>query len=248
MACGKRQLPSPEGDEWKTAFRTPFGHYEYRVMPFGLTNAPSVFQRFMDSVFSDVLNQYVVIYLDDILIYSRDPNHHVDHVLQVLERLKKNQLFCKPEKCEFHKSEVRYLGFCINQHRISMDPDKVSAILDCPSPTSIKETQCFLGLSNFYRQFIHIFAHLQSFITQTIKKENLKKGFIWTKEAERAFQELKTAFTQAPVLRHPDNTKKFIVMTDASDRAIGAVLLQKQDNEGLEHPIFYLSHILSEAE
>ncbi|KAJ1121322.1 hypothetical protein NDU88_009435 [Pleurodeles waltl] len=237
-----------EGDEWKTAFRTPFGHYEYRVMPFGVTNAPSVFQRFMDSVFSDVLNQYVVIYLDDILIYSRDPEHHVDHVLQVLERLKKNQLFCKPEKCEFHKSEVRYLGFCINQHGISMDPDKVSAILDWPSPTSIKETQCFLGLSNFYRQFIQNFAHLQSFITQTIKKENLKKGFIWTKEAEHAFQELKTAFTQAPVLRHPDNTKKCIVVTDASDRAIGAVLLQKQDNDGLEHPIFYLSHILSEAE
>ncbi|KAJ1084320.1 hypothetical protein NDU88_004471 [Pleurodeles waltl] len=202
----------------------------------------------MDSVFSDVLNQYVVIYLDDILIYSRDPEHHVDHVLQVLERLKKKQLFCKPEKYEFHKSEVRYLGFCINQHGISMDPDKVSAILDWPSPTSIKETQCFLGLSNFCRQFIQNFAHLQSFITQTIKKENLKKGFIWTKEAERAFQELKTAFTQAPVLRYPDNTNDFIVETDASDRAIGAVLLQKQDNDGLEHPIFYLSHILSEAE
>ncbi|KAJ1164023.1 hypothetical protein NDU88_004470 [Pleurodeles waltl] len=237
-----------EGDEWKTAFRTPFGHFEYRVMPFGLTNAPAIFQRFMDSVFSDLLNQTVVIYLDDILIYSRNPELHSSHVKQVLQRLRAHQLFCKPEKCEFDMTEVKYLGYHLSPTGIAMDQEKVQAILEWPSPSSIKETQCFLGLANFYRQFILDFARLTSHITHTLKKENLKKGFVWTEAAEAAFQELKRVFTQAPILRHPDTTKQFIVVTDASERAIGAVLLQRQEDDGLEHPVFYLSHILSTAE
>ncbi|KAJ1187078.1 hypothetical protein NDU88_003857 [Pleurodeles waltl] len=237
-----------EGDKWKTAFRTPFGHFEYRVMPFGLTNAPAIFQRFMDSVFSDLLNQTVVIYLDDILIYSRNPELHSSHVKQVLQRLRAHQLFCKPEKCEFDMTEVKYLGYHLSPTGIAMDLEKVQAILEWPSPSSIKETQCFLGLANFYRQFILDFARQTSHITHTLKKENLKKGFVWTEAAEAAFQELKRAFTQAPILRHPDTTKQFIVVTDASERAIGAVLLQRQEDDGLEHPVFYLSHILSTAE
>ncbi|KAJ1088498.1 hypothetical protein NDU88_001655 [Pleurodeles waltl] len=165
-----------EGDEWKTAFRTPFGHFEYKVMPFGLTNAPAIFQRFIDSVFSDLLNQTVVIYLDDILIYSRNPELHSSHVKQVLQRLRAHQLFCKPEKCEFDKTEVKYLGYHLSPTGISMDQEKVQAILDWPSPSSIKETQCFLGLANFYRQFILVFAKQTSHITHTLKKENLTKG------------------------------------------------------------------------
>ncbi|KAJ1150750.1 hypothetical protein NDU88_003539 [Pleurodeles waltl] len=129
-----------------------------------------------------------------------------------------------------------------------MDPEKVQAILDWPSPSSIKETQCFLGLANFYRQFIADFAKQTSHITHTLKKECVTKGFVWTKDAETAFQDLKKAFTQAPILRHPDTNKQFIVVTDASEKAIGAVLLQQQEDDGLEHPVFYLSHILSIAE
>ncbi|KAJ1138851.1 hypothetical protein NDU88_005232, partial [Pleurodeles waltl] len=153
-----------------------------------------------------------------------------------------------PEKCEFDQIEVKYLGYCINQTGVAMDSDKVQAILNWPSPSSIKETQCFLGLANFYRQFIADFAQRTSFITQTLKKEHLKKGFCWTPGAESAFQDLKKAFIQAPILRHPDTSKQFIVVTDASERAIGAALLQKQDDDDLEHPVFYLSHILSDSE
>ncbi|KAJ1141703.1 hypothetical protein NDU88_008031 [Pleurodeles waltl] len=129
-----------------------------------------------------------------------------------------------------------------------MDSDKVQAILDWPSPSSIKETQCFLGLANFYRQFIADFAQRTSYITQTLKKDNLRKSFCWTQDAELAFQELKKAFIQAPILRHPDTNKQFIIVADASERAIGAALLQKQDDDELEHPVFYLSHILSDSE
>ncbi|KAJ1097177.1 hypothetical protein NDU88_002303 [Pleurodeles waltl] len=136
----------------------------------------------------------------------------------------------------------------MNLVAISMDPEKVQAVIDWPSPTSVKETQCFLGLSNFYRQFIKDFPLQQGQITQIIKKENLKKGFTWTEEAERAFQNLKPAFTEALIVRHPDTTKKFIVITDSSVRSIGAVLLQEQDDDDLEHPVFHLSHVLSDAE
>ncbi|KAJ1198064.1 hypothetical protein NDU88_001908 [Pleurodeles waltl] len=231
-----------EGDEWKTAFRTPFGHYEYRVMRFGLTNAPSIFQRFMDSIFSDLLQQTVVVYLDDIMNFSVHPEEHSKHVHQVLERLRQHHLFCKPEKCEFDKTEAKYLGYCINQTGVAMDSDKVQATLNWPSPSSIKETQCFLGLTNFYRQFIADFAQRTSYITQTLKKDHLKKGFCWTQDAELAFQDLKKAFIQAPILRHPDTSKQFIVVADASERAIGAALLQRQDDDDLEYstfPTFY---------
>ncbi|KAJ1148696.1 hypothetical protein NDU88_001524 [Pleurodeles waltl] len=217
-----------EGDKLKTAFRTPFGHYEFRVMPFGLTNVPSIFQRFMDAIFSDLLHQTVVVYLDDILIFSVHPEQHTKHVLQVLERLRQHHLFCKPEKCEFDQTEVKYLGYCISQVGVAMDSDKIQAILDWPSPSSIKETQCFLGFANFYRQFIADFAQRTSYIIQTLKKESLRKGFCWTKDAESAFQQLKHAFIQAPILRHPDTTKQFLVVTDASERAIGAALLKNK--------------------
>ncbi|KAJ1176082.1 hypothetical protein NDU88_001365 [Pleurodeles waltl] len=163
-----------EGDEWKTAFRTPFGHFEYRVMLFGLTNAPSIFQRFMDSVFSDLLNHTVAIYLDDILIYSRRPELHSSHVKQVLQTIREHQLSCNPEKCEFDKTKVKYLGHHLSPTGIAVDQEKVQAILDWPSPSSIKETQCFLGLANFYRQFILDFAEQTSHITQTLKNGKFK--------------------------------------------------------------------------
>ncbi|KAJ1142196.1 hypothetical protein NDU88_008523 [Pleurodeles waltl] len=188
------------------------------------------------------------MYLDDILIYSRRPELHSSHVKQVLQRLREHQLSCKPEKCEFDKTKVKYLGYHLSPTGIAMDQEKVEATLDWPSPSSIRETQCFLGLANFYQQFILDFAEQTSHITQTLKKEILKKGFVWTMAAEKAFQSLKKAFTQAPILRHPDTNKQFIVVTDASERAIGAALLQQQEGDGLEHPVFYLSHVISASE
>ena len=143
-----------EGDEWKTAFNTPCGHYEYLVMPFGLTNAPAVFQALVNDVLRDMLNQFVFVYLDDILIFSPDETTHIQHVRQVLQRLLDNLLFVKAEKCAFHVSTVSFLGFVISENSIQMDPSKVSAVTEWPTPSNQKLLQRFLGFANFYRRFI----------------------------------------------------------------------------------------------
>ncbi len=143
-----------QGDEWKTTFNTPTGHYEYLVMPFGLTNAPAVFQALINYVLRDMLNQFAFVYLDDILIFSSSPNEHVEHIKKVLNCLLKNALYVKPEKCEFHVTQVQFLGFIITPGHVQMDPRKVKAVTDWPTPSSLKEVQRFLGFANFYRKFI----------------------------------------------------------------------------------------------
>ena len=148
-----------EGDEWKTGFTTPLGHFEYLVMPFGLTNAPAVFQTLVD-ILRDMLHQFVFVYLDDILIFSRSLAEHKLHVRQVLQRLLENRLFVKAEKCEFHVPSVAFLGFIIGQGRLEMDPGKVTAVTDWPTPTNRKQLQRFLGFANFYRRFIRNYSHL----------------------------------------------------------------------------------------
>ena len=140
-----------EGDEWKTAFRTRYGSFEWLVMPFGLTNAPAAFQRFMNDIFSDLLDVHVIIYLDDILIYSDDPSEHKKHVREVLRRLRQNGLYCKPEKCQFNTDTVNYLGFILSKDGLKMDPTKVQTIQDWPEPRKVKDIQSFLGFANFYR-------------------------------------------------------------------------------------------------
>ncbi|KAI3375471.1 hypothetical protein L3Q82_003803 [Scortum barcoo] len=147
-----------EGDEWKTGFNTPTGHYEYLVMPFGLTNAPAVFQGFINEVLREYLNDFVFVYLDDILIFSPDPATHQLHVRLVLSRLLENKLFVKAEKCEFHASSVAFLGFIVSPNCIKMDPEKVSAVANWPPLTSRKKVQQFLGFANFYRKFIRNFS------------------------------------------------------------------------------------------
>ena len=145
-----------EGDEWKMAFNTPTGHYEYLVMPFGLTNAPAVFQALVNDVLREYLNKFVFVYLDDILIFSPDIETHKKHVRQVLEQLLLNQLFVKAEKCEFHVSTVSFWGFVVSEGRVGMDPEKLRAVQEWP--TSRKEVQWFLGFANFYGKFIHNFS------------------------------------------------------------------------------------------
>ncbi|KAL0170808.1 hypothetical protein M9458_035404, partial [Cirrhinus mrigala] len=146
-----------EGDEWKTAFNTPSGHYEYLVLPFGLTNAPAVFQNLVNDMLGDMLNRFVFVYLDDILIFSPSLQEHSRHVRQVLQRLLENQLFVKAEKCEFHADTVSFLGFVISPRGIEPDHAKVKAITEWPVPDSRKALQRFLGFANFYRRFIRGF-------------------------------------------------------------------------------------------
>jgi hypothetical protein len=232
------------GEEWKTAFRTRYGLFEYMVMPFGLTNAPASCQRLMNETLHEYLDVFVIVYLDDILIYSRTKEEHVKHVKLVLAKLGASRLLLKPEKCEFHKNQVEFLGYIIGTHGIKMDQAKVSAVTDWPTPTMVKEVQAFLGFANFYRRFIEGYSKVAQPLTELTRKD-LK--FEWTPKAGSAFQELKRRFTEAPILATFDPSKKIVLETDSSDFAIGACLNQPDEN-GKFKPIAYYSRKLSPAE
>lgn len=234
-----------EGDEWKTAFNTPSGHYEYLVMPFGLTNAPAVFQGLVNDVLRDLLNVCVFVYLDDILIFSKSTQEHVIHVRQVLKRLLENHLFVKAEKCSFHTSEVSFLGFVIKAGNIQMDPAKTRAVADWPQPSTRKELQRFLGFANFYRRFIRNYSAVAAPLTALTSPQ---VPFQWTSVAARAFGELKTRFTSAPILVFPDPARQFVVEVDASDTGVGAVLSQRSSTDQKVHPCAFFSRKLSATE
>src|SRR5271167_276442 len=233
-----------EGDEWKTAFRTRYGSFEWLVMPFGLTNAPAAFQRFMNDIFSDLLDVYVIIYLDDILIFSDDPSQHSAHVREVFRRLRANGLYCRPDKCKFSCDSVEYLGFFLSTDGLTMDPSKVKTILDWPEPRRIKDIQSFLGFANFYRRFISEYSCIVVPLTRLTRK-----GVPWSfsDEARASFNALKSAFTSAPVLVNWAPDKPLIVETDASDYALGAIL-SIIDDSGEVHPVAFHSRVFTSAE
>ncbi len=235
-----------EGDEWKTAFSTTSGHYEYLVMPFGLANSPSVFQAFMNDIFRDMLDRWVIVYIDDILIYSNTQEEHVRHVRAVLKRQLQHQLYVKAEKCEFHQTSTSFLGYVISQDGVSMDDKKVQAVLDWPQPQTVKELQRFLGFANFYRRFIRNFSSIASPLT-TMTKRNTSR-LVWFPEALHSFKELKARFTSAPILRHPDPERQFTVEVDASNTGVGAVLSQRQGEPAKLYPCAFFSRKLSAAE
>ncbi|KAI2662297.1 Transposon Tf2-6 polyprotein [Labeo rohita] len=197
-----------QGDEWKMAFNIPTGHYEYLVMPFGLTNAPAVFQAMINDILRDMLNQFVFVYLDDILIFSRSLEEHEGHVSRVLQRLLENHLYVKPEKCSvswvYHHS-------C----HVEMDPKKVEAVLNWPIPATVKEVQRFIGFANFYRRFIKNFSSVVAPLTALTKGGGIK--IHWGPEAAEAFQYLKRRFTSGPILSIPDPERPFVVEVDASE-------------------------------
>ncbi|KAK3569703.1 hypothetical protein QTP86_003321, partial [Hemibagrus guttatus] len=209
-----------EGDEWKTAFITPTGHYEYLVMPYGLANAPSVFQDFIHEVLREFLHRCVLVYIDDILIYSRSLAEHRQHVAEVLARLREFQLFLKAEKCSFHQPSVQFLGYNISSSGIQMDEGKITAVRDWPAPATVKELQRFLGFANFYRRFISNYSSIADPLTNLLR--NKPKSLLWSPAAEEAFNTLKRAFTTAPLLIHPDPDKPFVVEVDASTTGVGA--------------------------
>jgi len=226
-----------EGDEWKTAFRTHYGLFEFQVMPFGLTNAPSTFQDMMNHIFSDMLNVGVLAYMDDILVYTDTEERHDNTVREVLRRLQENGLAVSPEKCIWKTQEVEFLGYIIGQEGIKMSQEKVEAVLSWQRPNSLTEVQSFLGFGNFYRRFIQDYSRVARPLTELTKKE-AGKEWTWNLEAETAFKELKQHFTTAPVLAHFDASKPVIIKTDASDFAIGAMLSQR-DKENHLHPVAF---------
>ncbi|KAI2647575.1 Transposon Tf2-9 polyprotein [Labeo rohita] len=227
-----------EGDEWKTAFITPTGHYETLVMPFGLCNSPAAFQHFINDVLRDMLGRWCYAYLDDILIYSKTQEEHTQHVRAVLQRLLAHQLFCKLEKCAFHQHTTTFLGFVISAQGVAMDPQKLEAVRAWPLPTSLKQLQRFLGFANFYRRFIRGFSSTAAPLTALTKPS--RGDFHLTPEATQAFKSLCHQFTTAPVLIHPEPTKHFVVEVDASDVGVGAVLSQRGPDEKL-HPCSFFS-------
>uniref|UniRef100_A0A8K9WXI5 Gypsy retrotransposon integrase-like protein 1 n=1 Tax=Oncorhynchus mykiss TaxID=8022 RepID=A0A8K9WXI5_ONCMY len=234
------------GDEWKTAFSTTSGHYEYRVMPYGLKNAPAVFQSFVDEILRDLLGQGVVVYIDDILIYSATRAAHVSLVRKVLGRLLEHDLYCKAEKCEFFKQSVSFLGYRISTSGVVMEDDRVTAVRNWPTPTTVKEVQRFLGFANYYRRFIRGFGQVAAPITSLLKGGPVRLR--WSAEAGRAFTRLKELFTNAPVLAHPDPSLAFIVEVDASEAGVGAVLSQRSGVPPKLRPCAFFSSKLSPAE
>ncbi|KIO15013.1 hypothetical protein M404DRAFT_78252, partial [Pisolithus tinctorius Marx 270] len=231
-------------DEWKTAFRTRYGSYEWLVMPFGLTNAPAAFQRFVNSIFADMLDVCIVVYLDDILIYSGDESSHKQHVREVLRWLRLHGLYAKPEKCEFHSDSVEYLGYHLSLAGLTMSSEKVKAICDWPEPRKVKDIQSFLGFANFYRQFIFNYSDIVVPLTRLTCK-----GAPWnfSEECRRSFNKLKQAFTTAPVLTHFSPEAPITVETDASDYAIAGIL-SITGGDGQIRPIAFYSCTLTAPE
>ncbi|QRW18194.1 Retrotransposable element Tf2 protein [Rhizoctonia solani] len=244
LRWGYNNVRVKEGDKWKTAFRTKYGLYKSLVMTFGLTNAPAAFQHFMNKLFKDLLDVCVIIYLNDILIYSKDDITHTKHVHEVLRRLMENQLFCKASKCTFHVTSVEYLGIIVLDKGFSLDKLKIQAVQEWPTPTKVKEVQSFLGFANFLRRFVANFSHMARPLHNLVKKDTLWK---WDAREQEAFQELKNAITNAPVLRHADPTKPYFLETDASGAALGSILSQRQE-DGRLHPLGFLLESFKGAE
>ncbi|KAL0150648.1 hypothetical protein M9458_054065, partial [Cirrhinus mrigala] len=235
-----------EGDEWKTAFSTTTGHYEYLVMPFGLSNSPSIFQAFINEVFRDMLHRHVIVYIDDILIFSENLETHINHVRSVLQRLIANKLYAKLPKCEFHQTKISFLGYVISAEGVTMDDHKVSSVVNWPKPHTVKDLQRFLGFANFYRRFIRNFSQIAASLTSMTRKG--PKILHWTPESNQAFQNLKERFTSAPILRHPDPEREFVVEVDASNCGVGAILSQRHGSPPKLFPCAYFSRKLTPAE
>ena len=233
------------GDEWKAAFTTNRGLFEPQVMFFGLTNSPATFQALMNTIISDlVATGRVAVYLDDILIYSSTHEEHRDTTHEVLQRLQTHDLYLRPEKCEFDRDEIEYLGLIIKQGEVSMDPVKVKAVTDWPTPRNLRELRGFLGFANFYRRFIKDFAKLARPLNNLTKKDT---PWTWNGSQRQAFQALKDTFSRKPILAVWEPGRPTRLEVDASGYATGGVLLQKLEDD-LWHPIAFRSQSMVEAE
>jgi hypothetical protein len=225
LRLGYHQIRVRKEDIPKTAFVTRYGSYEYTVMSFGLTNAPATFSRLMNYIFMDYLDKFVVVYLDDILIFSKNEEEHAEHLRLVLEKLREHQLYAKFSKCEFWLSEVTYLGHVISKDGIAVNPERVHAILDWTPPKNVKQVRSFLGLASYCRRFVENFSKIAKPLTDLLHK-GVK--FDWTEKCQDSFQTLKDKLTSAPVLAPPDTRKDFVIYCDASRQGLGCVLMQER--------------------
>ncbi|EKV17987.1 Retrotransposon polyprotein, putative [Penicillium digitatum PHI26] len=232
------------GHEWKTAFRTKYGHFEYLVMPFGLTNAPATFQRFIIKAIEEYLDLFVIVYLDDILVFSETLEEHIEHNKLVLQKMREAEVTLKLKKCEFHVQETTFLGYRISPNGLGMEEEKVKSIMEWPTPKSMKEVQRFLGLANYYRKIIDGYAGVATGLYRLTKKD---QKFEWDEAAEDSFRKLKTLFSKGTIVATFDYDKPIIMETDASDYALGARLTQP-GQDGKYRPVAFWSRKIIPAE
>lgn len=245
LRWGFNNVRIKEGDEWKAAFRTNRGLFEPTVMFFGQTNAPGTFQTMVNEILSDLIaSRVVIVYLDNIWIFTKDMTEHRRVVSEVLHRLQANDLFCKPEKCRFEVDKVEVLGTIVSENKVEMDTVKLAGVAEWPVPRNVTEVQSFTGFANFYRRFIRDFSEIARPLNDLTKK-----GFVWRWAApqQEAFDTLKRKFCEQPILQMADPEQPFLLETDASNFAVGAVLSQR-DVEGSWKPVAYYSKSFSEAE
>jgi hypothetical protein len=252
-----------EGDEWKTAFRIRYGHFEYMVMPFGLTNAPAQFQAYMNEALAGLVDVTCIVYLDDILIFSNSKEEHTEHVREVLDRLRKAKLYVKLSKCEWNTDRTEYLGYVVTPEGVSINPERVKTIQDWPLLTSVRDIRVFVGFMNYYRRFIEGFSRIVLPLTSLTKKEpgQARGGpamrreesvtLKLSEEAKRAFQNLKDSFLKIPILAHFEREKETRLEVDASGGAISGILSQnspESDGKAQWRPVDFFSRKLIQAE
>ena len=238
LKSGYHQIRMKESDEWKTTFKTKYGLYEWLVMSFGLTNAPSTFMRLMNHALRAFLGKFVVVYFDDILVYIKNLDEHIDHLYYVLAVLRKEKLYANLKKCSFCLDKVVFLGYVVSAKGIEVDEEKVKAIKEWPTPKSIAKVRNFHGLASFYWRFVKDFSTLAAPFTEIVKKS---VGFKWGSEQDRAFIEIKERLCGAPLLALPYFSKTFEIEFDALGIGIGIVLMQEK------RPIAYFSEKLNGA-
>ena len=253
LYSGFWQIEIAECDRHKTAFSCEFGHFHFKKMPFGLCNAPSTFQNAMEIILQPILNQFVMVYIDDIIIFSKSMAEHLNHLEQVFILLKEARMKIKIQKCRFARNEVEYLGHIVSNKGISADPKKLQAVRNFPAPKNIDQLRSFLGLTNYYRRFINQFAELVHVLLHLTKSA---EPWQWGTEEQTCFDNIKELLCTAPILAYPDFSKPFIVHTDACGYGVGGILSQMstQENQGSqeesindsrEHPIAYTSKHLT---
>ncbi|KAA0042118.1 pol protein [Cucumis melo var. makuwa] len=250
LRSGYHQLRIKDGDVPKTVFRSRYGHYEFIMISFGLTNAPTVFMDLMNRVFREFLDTFVIVFIDDILIFSKTEAEHEGHLRMVMQTLRDNKLYAKFSKCEFWLKQVSFLGHVVSKAGVSVDPAKIDAVTSWPRPSTVSEVRSFLGLAGYYRRFVENFSHIATPLTQLTRKG---APFVWSKACEDNFQNLKQKLVTALVLTLPDGSGSFVIYSDASKKGLGCVLMQQgkvvaYDSRQLKnHEQNYLTHDLELA-